>query len=322
MSEDGGAKTPSSSDGSGSAASLVRDGATRDLDPQTEAARNRRIEQNRRAQQAHRQRRQEFLNGLHNQVQGLELMNRRAKETVAFLQNRLLSLERENTMLRQLVPARNLALYWDNMLTGFGNLNWQPPLSVPATAPMPLQLLQQPHVVLSNRMHLPRTVVDQSPITPLAFSPSIAASDDTKSRLRITVPNLGSCAAVDSYFEFIKTQETETNLESVKTNHIKTSQVWFDILDHCEIRDRPKVIQVMQPLIDMDHQHIVRIQEHISDFVGQQPAEHEHKETVIVDCFRNGISHIPSLRTLEASLAVEELCDGFLVSNTPSDQRN
>ncbi|KAJ3006471.1 UNVERIFIED_CONTAM: hypothetical protein HDU68_004040 [Siphonaria sp. JEL0065] len=215
-------------------------------------------------------------------------------------------------MLRQLVPARNSAIYWDNMLTGFGDLNWQPPLSVPVTAPMPLQLPPQPLVVLSNPMRLPRTVVDQSPITPLPFSPSIATPGDTKTRLCNTVPILASCAAVDSYFELIKTQETETNLEYIKTNHIKTSKVWFDILDHCEIRDRPKVIQVMQPLIGTDHQHIVHFQEHISDFVGQQPPEHKHKETVNVDCFRNGISHIPSLRTLEASLAVEELCDGFL----------
>ncbi|KAI9334777.1 hypothetical protein BDR26DRAFT_555080 [Obelidium mucronatum] len=201
--------------------------------------------QNRRAQLAHRQRRQAYVFGLQNRVLELEQEVRESTETMNRLKNRISVLERENRDLKQngggavtldlqtaetppvsidnsstsINTASNSsshsgsnsslassAVFWDNMLMGFGSgINWQP---LPSMNPT---IDNQSLGILPGLGTIPlppssvSTIASSSTFTPtpspFLLAPSAPSLDEVKFRLRKYIPSLEACSAVDSYFQ-------------------------------------------------------------------------------------------------------------------------
>ncbi|KAI9334775.1 hypothetical protein BDR26DRAFT_866753 [Obelidium mucronatum] len=148
-----------------------------------------------------------------------------------------------------------------------------------------------------------------------------------------SIQHLEDCNTVNEFFRLFVAQSKETNLERIKNEIIALTDVRYKILDKAEIRDRPRVISILQTVWDQHPDHVKRMND-VIDALGArqhakrllQPFLRMNPNTIHADVswFRIGAGHIESLKSQEAVEVVNQLCDCFLQQINlvdPTEQR-
>ncbi|KAJ3016374.1 UNVERIFIED_CONTAM: hypothetical protein HDU68_012245 [Siphonaria sp. JEL0065] len=295
-------------------------------------ANSKRAEQNRRAQQAYRQRKEALVTDLQNQVAQLKESSQKAKNLVVTLKQKVADLEYENAVLKDAL-ASNVS---------------SPPLSQAASsasianpASMVLDLFNQipdwdwlslylanipPHPLPSedgSDQTLQQQTADTPTVTvPLPASHPLTMSQFNAVKLELKrIQNLETLPAIDTFFELFVAQSRETDLERIKNEIIALADTRYKILDGCEFQDRPKAIAILQSVWDDSPEHVKRMNDVIDALGARQHAKrllqpflrmNPHTIHADVSWFRVGASHIESLKNPDAVEAVNQLCDCFL----------
>ncbi|KAI9334776.1 hypothetical protein BDR26DRAFT_936850 [Obelidium mucronatum] len=303
-----------------------------------------RQEQNRRAQQAYRQRREDQIAQLQLKITNLETERRRTNGLIQSLQQKVQLLETENGALRQglvVVFPQTPDDSVGSSASGHGGTTAATTTAGSSTESLsqagrsngerylPIDTLfgnipgwSQDSLEADLGVGLPDpatgswgTIFSRFPIATASLP--VPEFDETKSLLRNTLPALASCRAVDLFFELLKKQVAEIEVEVIKTNIVETSILWFQILDGVEIRDRLKVIEIMRTVNEWRATQVERIKYLVENETMDGKSKDTEKRwndlvVVNVQLFRIAVSHIASLKTPEAVLIVEELCELFL----------
>ncbi|KAI9334779.1 hypothetical protein BDR26DRAFT_866761 [Obelidium mucronatum] len=304
-----------------------------------------RAETNRKSQQAFRERRRELIANLETRVGQLQEEKVHSRTIMAQLQQQLLVLECENAVLKQ---AAHTGQYMETNSAGVGISSLSSPYSDLSSLSMmgllPAACGVDEMRVTNNAGSLYRVATPVLNSSTSVLSPTISnwnaisnPSDSIadkyanlvvtflesiKSQLRESIPSLQSCEALDKFADLFQRQALESDFEATKLNIIKISNLWFVILDHIAIPDRPRAIEILRIALELKYNHVEHLKRQLELEGGDAVVEAKAATKNFsegANVFRVGVSHIPSLQTPEAAAIVEELCDGFLILRDQTD---